>query len=53
MARGKGKKIDWEYGYNGEYIVTVDGTFYCTADSWREVREAKTEIMNQNFLITL
>ncbi|MBU5333610.1 hypothetical protein KQI61_15530 [Anaerocolumna aminovalerica] len=52
MSRCKGKKIDWEYGHNGEYIITVDGAFYCTADNWAEVRAAKEEILNQNFLLT-
>ena len=44
-------KIDWEQGYNGEYIITVDGNFYCTADNWQELKQVRRELLEQDLLV--
>lgn len=53
MSKLRGKRIDYEYGYSGELIVTVDGKRYCTVDNYEEFRKARQEILNQNFLLEL
>lgn len=45
------KQIDYERGTNGEYIILVDGEFYCSCDTWAETKEARLEILDQNWLV--
>jgi hypothetical protein len=49
MSREKGF-VTYERGYNGEYIVLINGMFYSTCDSWKECREEMREALNQNLL---
>lgn len=43
-------KIDYEYGYSGEIIVLVDGVRVATVDNWKEFREVKKELLEQDLL---
>ena len=44
-------RIEYERGYNGEYVIRVDGNFYCTADNWQEVKQVRNEILSQDILM--
>ena len=44
-------RIDWERGYNGEYVITLDGDLYCTADNWEEVKQIRNELLSQDLLV--